>query len=435
MLRHEHAQLRAVLERALLVVSATASGVLGSGACSGPGSAGEGGDAAATDATTVADTASPSADAASDAEAGVTWPPGCQPSPAIAYDAGADAPNCEYRVPLPCGLPSFVTSIDPIHCSLGLDDCIELCTGPAFPFLSCEVANGFGCDDDAQAFVASDGAPIVIQCDKCTIVGRRPAGLAPASSPRAHDVLGAFFARVAHLEAASVHAFEALAGDLARLGAPAALVCAARRSACEEVRHAQVTARIARRLGAEPAPVRVGRRKERSLRAIATENAVEGCVRETFGALIAAWQARHARDAGIRRAMRRIATEEARHAALAWAVARWMEPRLDPRARRAVRSARRVAVETLRRELEVPVEAELVERAGLPPPVPAARLVDELEAALWQPYGPAVAPTRSRRKRSTGSAAPSGSSMNGQCPQSFISRISRTSKNCRCTPA
>ena len=53
------------------------------------------------------------------------------------------------------------------------------------------------------------------------------------------------------------------------------------------------------------------------------ENAREGCVRETFGALIAMHQAERAGDPIIRRAMRRIAEEETRHAELAWEVASW----------------------------------------------------------------------------------------------------------------
>jgi len=383
------ARLRAILERTLLLVSATASGVGGTYACSGGGGAGGsssgGQDAAAADATAPRDSGVEAAtDASSDTEAGPVWPPGCQPSPPVVYDAAADAPDCAYRFTLPCGVPSFVTSINPIHCGLDLASCVELCTGVAFPFLSCEVANGFGCDDDAEAFVAPDGAPIVVECDKCTISGRRPAGLVRARRACAADPLGGFFARVAHLEAASIVAFEGLAGELRRLGAPAELVRAARRSAGDEVRHARATARIARRHGAEPPALRVVvRRRARSLASIAVENAVEGCVRETFGALVATWQAAHAGDPWIARAMARIAVDETRHAALAWAIAGWMEPRLDARSRRAVLAARHRAVRTLLREARVPSPSELVVRVGLPSVARATAMLEELRTALW----------------------------------------------------
>ena len=52
----------------------------------------------------------------------------------------------------------------------------------------------------------------------------------------------------------------------------------------------------------------------RELEAIAIENAVEGCVRESFGALLATWQAKTAGDARVRAAMKRIARDETRHA-------------------------------------------------------------------------------------------------------------------------
>ena len=397
MVRRETARLRAIIERTLLLVSATTGGVAGAYACSSEGGEDSGGpDAAAADVTAAHDSAVEAVgEASSDAEAGPLWSPGCEPTPLAVYDAAADAPNCAYRLTLPCGVPSFVTSIDPIHCVLDLSSCVDLCTGVAFPFLSCEVANGFGCDDDAEAFVGADGAPIVVECDKCTISGRRPAGLVRHRRAGAANALGRFFATASHLEAASVVAFEGLAGDLRRLGAPAELVRAARRSAEDEVRHARETARLARRHGAEPPALRVvpGRRV-RSMAAVAVENAVEGCVRETFGALVAAWQAAHAEDPRIARTMACIAADETRHAALAWAIARWMEPRLDARSRRAVLAARRAAVRTLLRETSGQLPSVLVARAGLPTAPRAAALLEELQSALWSHplTGPASAP-------------------------------------------
>jgi hypothetical protein len=117
--------------------------------------------------------------------------------------------------------------------------------------------------------------------------------------------------------------------------------------------------------------------------AIAVENAVEGCVRETFGAVVAAWQAAHAGDPRIARTMARIAADETRHAALAWAIAGWMEPRLDARSRRVVLAARRAAVRTLLHEVRGPLPPVLVARAGLPTAARASALLGELQTALW----------------------------------------------------
>jgi hypothetical protein len=389
MVRRETARLRAILERTLLLVSAATGGITGAYACSGGGSGGRsaGDEDAAADGRAVQDAGVEAAvDALTDADTGLTWAPGCAPAPPVVYDAAADAPNCAYRITLPCGVPSFVTSINPIHCVLDLASCVDLCTGVAFPFLTCEVANGFGCDDDAEAFVAADGAPIVVECDKCTISGRRPAGLARPRAARANSMLGGFFAGVSHLEAASAVAFQRLAEELHGLGAPAELVRAARRSAGDEVRHARVTARLARRHGAEPPSLHIAARmRARPLAAVALENAVEGCVRETFGALVASWQAAHAGDPRIARTMARVAVDETRHAALAWAIDRWIEPRLDARSRRAVLAARRRAVRRLLSEVKAPLPPVLVLRAGIPSPARATALLEELRTALWSP--------------------------------------------------
>src|SRR4029079_4274037 len=87
----------------------------------------------------------------------------------------------------------------------------------------------------------------------------------------------------------------------------------------------------------------------RPLAEVAIENAVEGCVRETFGAMMATYQAAHAEDAEIARIMRRVARDETRHAALSWAVARWAWPALDEAARAALAARCRGAITSLDR--------------------------------------------------------------------------------------
>jgi hypothetical protein len=179
---------------------------------------------------------------------------------------------------------------------------------------------------------------------------------------------------MAHLEAASVYAFEVMQAELGRAGAPASLVRAAARAERDERRHAHATARLARRFGGAPVRPRVRPAGRRSLEAMAVENAVEGCVRETFGALLATWQARHAKDATIRRAMTGIARDETRHAALAWAFARWAESRLDASARARIARARSNAVRSLDEELTQEPPPSLAS-AGLLPPSTSSRLM------------------------------------------------------------
>jgi hypothetical protein len=150
---------------------------------------------------------------------------------------------------------------------------------------------------------------------------------------------------------------------------------AAVRAASDERRHARVTAALARSFGAEPLVPRPHRATRATLEVLATENAVEGCVRESMGALVAAHQAAHATDPRLARAMRQIARDEVRHAALAWAIDAWAMPRLDGAARARVRAAQLDAFEGMRRDAARRLPPEIVDQAGLPSAAAAARLV------------------------------------------------------------
>ena len=92
---------------------------------------------------------------------------------------------------------------------------------------------------------------------------------------------------------------------------------------------------LARRFGGAVDAPRVAARAVRSLEELAVENAAEGCARETFGALVATWQARAAGNPLVRGVMARIARDETRHADLAWAVDGWARGRLESRRARA----------------------------------------------------------------------------------------------------
>jgi hypothetical protein len=188
----------------------------------------------------------------------------------------------------------------------------------------------------------------VVQCvafGTC-IGGRRPAGLLE-SDPARGTLLGAHFAEMARLEAASVAAFRHMRGELVAHGAPKRLVRAAERAARDEIQHARMTRALARSYGAVGAEPAVEPCAVRSLQDIAVENAVEGCVREAFGALVACWQARVAADPVIRAAMKRIARDETRHAALAFEVDAWVRGRLDASGRARVEEGRRQAFDDL----------------------------------------------------------------------------------------
>lgn len=228
---------------------------------------------------------------------------------------------------------------------------------------------------ETRAEIIERGAP------NCAI-GRRPPGLSSSGLSACDQVLGRFFAEAAHLEAASVPAFEQLAFELGMHGAPEALRQAMLSAALEELEHTRITGALARGFGAAPVTPEVEARPARSLLELAVDNAVEGCVRETYGALVAQHQAMHAQNPSVRDAMAGIARDEARHAELSWELNGWLARELDEAGRQAVREARRVAVEELRAELTAPVDSTLVCEAGLPSADVAHQLLAELERSI-----------------------------------------------------
>lgn len=280
--------------------------------------------------------------------------------------------TCSESVNYPCGIPELPAGETSV--SLSAARCTALCA-PAFPMGRDSM---FGCN----AYRPTPGRdPVVVNCAICAI-GRRTQGF-DAREGVGGDAVGRFFAAAAQLEAASVMAFRTLADELRAHGAPEDLVARAERSAEEERRHARITRHLALSRGAVPPRVQLSPRPPRGLAEIATENAVEGCVRETFGALLATWQSSHAGDAEIARAMERIADDETRHAELAWAIAAWLDTVLDEPARGAVREARDGAVRELLRELAGETPAELVTIAGMAPTAESTRMARHLAASLW----------------------------------------------------
>jgi hypothetical protein len=215
--------------------------------------------------------------------------------------------------------------------------------------------------------------------------GRRHTAVESAAAGRGPTAAAAWLSRAARAEAASVKAFLALRDELRAHGAPSELLAAARDAAADEVRHARAMGQLVEAAGGEPAPpVKDAKPVARSLFELALENAVEGCVLETFGALLAMHQARHARDAAIRDAMAAIAEDEARHGELAWAIHRWVCGLLTDVDAAALRDAMSTAATNLAHALgddDLPADAR--SSLGLPEPAHAVALARATQVYLW----------------------------------------------------
>jgi len=195
--------------------------------------------------------------------------------------------------------------------------------------------------------------------------GRRPAGMEMVESNQPSGI-AQWLVQSAYLEAVSVDAFRLLRRDLRAHRAPRSLLRQASRAAREEKRHARRMRALAKRAGIVcPRPV-VNATRPPTLEELALQNATEGCVRETLGALFAQYQARHARDCDLRAAMKSIAPDEAHHAALAYRVHSWLMRRLPVSAQERVTRARRQCVNELLRHHAPALDSSANRSLGLP---------------------------------------------------------------------
>jgi hypothetical protein len=174
------------------------------------------------------------------------------------------------------------------------------------------------------------------------------------------------FASMAAHEAAAVVAFEQLALELSRHGLPEPLQRGALRAAREERRHTRLVGALARSRGGQFGLSRAACTEVRSLEALALDNAVEGCTRETFGAMVGLYQSRHAPDPSVRAVMASVSEDELGHAAWSWALAEELNARLPLSSRRKVREAREASLHTLTRSVLAPHSAAERVELGLP---------------------------------------------------------------------
>ncbi len=218
--------------------------------------------------------------------------------------------------------------------------------------------------------------------------GRRPAGLRSGGRAVTSHALGRLFAEGAHLEAASVPAFERLAAALTAHGAPASLCARALAAAADERRHAAQMTALAALFDATPATLELDAVAAPTLLELARDNAIQGCVGETWAALLARHQADTAELPQIRAAMTEIAADETEHAELAWAIDAWLHTILSVAEQTEVLTARAEACDSLRRHISAAIDHPAQRTAGLPRRSTALALHDGLRRALWGPSLP-----------------------------------------------
>ena len=220
-----------------------------------------------------------------------------------------------------------------------------------------------------------------LRCPVDCVGGRAHESITTSGERAIADPVARHLARAAHDEAASVLAFIALAQELSAHDAPPQLLARLDSAAHDETRHAHVLSQLALAHGAQPAHAASVEMPVRSLVEIAIENAQQGCVNELWCAIEALVQMRTATDPTIRAAMRGIASDELRHAQLAWDLDDWLCTRLDADAIAEVASARALAVRALMHRIAAMDEPPAA--LGRPDRTTASRLIEAGRDTLW----------------------------------------------------
>ncbi|MGH1346558.1 MAG: hypothetical protein ACRBN8_33645 [Nannocystales bacterium] len=214
--------------------------------------------------------------------------------------------------------------------------------------------------------------------------GRGHACIEPMRRGQPDQDLADVLAHAYFSEAASVLAFDRLAQELGELGCPEPMLRRVRDASEDEARHARIVRSLCEQHARLPAEPRERPVALRSMLEIAIENAVEGCVRETAAALIAFHQSERAADPSVAAAMRSIAPDELRHAALAWDLHDWLMSKLSPAEGTRVREALEESVDTLLKRTQAPHPRAICRALGLPSPAHRDQMLGQLSTGLWK---------------------------------------------------
>ncbi|MCA9689679.1 MAG: ferritin-like domain-containing protein, partial [Myxococcales bacterium] len=197
------------------------------------------------------------------------------------------------------------------------------------------------------------------------------------------------------MEHASIAAFSRFVLQLMAVAAPAWLVEETQRALDDEIEHARLCFGLGDAYGGDhqgPGPLEVEDLLEETaeITDVAVATVVEGCVAETIAALLARAALERARDPEVRRALARIAEDEARHATLAWRFVQWAIEEGGAPVREAVRAAfaTTAARPPAPRSLPADVDAAAMGDHGR---LDAAAQIAVIEAGLAEVIGPCAA--------------------------------------------
>ena len=156
---------------------------------------------------------------------------------------------------------------------------------------------------------------------------RDPKIAVPANNPR-NEEIGHRWLKIAEAEHASVASFARFTLQLLSLGSPSELLVSSQKAEIDEINHAKYAYTFANAfLGSDYGPGSLdvkGTLDDVSLEYTVRSLIQEGCIGETISAIEAHVAAHYSQDSVIKTAMIQIASDETRHAQLAWDALEWI---------------------------------------------------------------------------------------------------------------
>ncbi len=243
-------------------------------------------------------------------------------------------------------LPVIAQCFDAIHyqCEKSLVQAPDQHYG--FPFATCRAAPNFSATHTKAIREKGDEKCCYVECYKMEVEGRplraddRSIRIAPHADRTCWHTeearvlvepsseLSARWLKAALAEHASIAAFSQISLQLLALGAPSSLIEGTHRAALDEVRHAQISFTLASAYasGAALGPSRLslaGVSTVQSLRDVAIDALIDGCVGEAASALAMMDDADRESNPNVATLIRNMASDEEGHATLAWRVVQW----------------------------------------------------------------------------------------------------------------
>lgn len=310
------------------------------------------------------------------------------------------------------GSEAFKQQISLVKQPISAEQCIELCKdafekyriGGQTDFASLETIKASDCSTKTQPFTtspfrapASSTPSTLVSCQveytaihspyTCpkAVPGRMPNGLITDNEQAANQTsIARYLANMATMETAAITAFEYLVRELTAYGAPESLIAHAKQAVSEEKRHAEMAGLLAKAHGAKASPVQVEDFMLRSLYEIALENAVQGCVNETFAAACGLWQSEHATMPAFKQVIAHITDEEMGHAALSWDIHEWLMPQLTDSQQLRINKAQAEAIEAIVTDFKQKGDPAQQAAFGLPDETGANAIFAQLQSSVWQ---------------------------------------------------